>query len=90
LIATHLDSSLYYDNSNYKGYNYDPFIQFERRGNQLFARSSKDGKTWNNMPGSPIQVNATTLNIGAYQTTYSENSSWVKLKDYIIYEKSEK
>jgi hypothetical protein len=42
------------------------------------------------MPGSPIQVNATTLNIGAYQTTYSENSSWVKLKDYIIYEKSEK
>lgn len=73
---------------NYKGYQFDPYIQFERRGNQLFARTSKDGETWNNMPGSPIEVSTPTLQIGAYQTTYSENTSWVKLKDFIIYQKT--
>ena len=70
---------------NYKGYLFDPYIQFERRGNQLFARTSKDGTTWNNMPGSPIIVNTPTLGIGTYQTTYSATASWVRLSDLIIY-----
>ena len=72
---------------NYKGYDFDPIMQFERRGNQLFARTSKDGKTWNNMPGSPLEVTSPTLKVGAYQTTYNENPSWVKLSDYILYQK---
>ena len=72
---------------NYKGYDFDPNIQFERRGNQLFARTSKDGKNWSNMPGSPIEVNIPTLKVGAYQTTYNENPSWVKFQDFIIYQK---
>ena len=71
---------------NYKGYDFDPILQFERRGNLLFARTSSDGLTWNNMPGSPIEVNAPKLSIGAFQTTYSDNPSWVKLSDYIIYQ----
>lgn len=70
---------------NYKGFGFDPYLQFERRGNQLFARTSPDGRTWENMPGSPIELTAPTLSIGAYQTTYSENRSWIKLRDYIIY-----
>lgn len=70
---------------NYKGYDFDRYIQFERRGNQLFARSSSDGKTWNNNPGSPIELNAETLKLGIYQTTYSDTKSWVKLKDIKIY-----
>ena len=72
---------------NYKGYDFDPYLQFERRGNQLFARTSKDGKTWSNMPGSPVEVTTPTLRVGTYQTTYTENPSWVKLKDFIIYQK---
>ncbi|MBQ7471768.1 MAG: discoidin domain-containing protein, partial [Prevotella sp.] len=72
---------------NYKGYDFDPNIQFERRGDQLFARTSKDGKNWSNMPGSPIEVNTPTLKVGAYQTTYNENPSWVKFQDFIIYQK---
>ena len=70
---------------NYKGYQFDPYIQFERRGNQLFARTSIDGQTWTNMPGSPIIVTAPTLGIGTYQTTYSNTASWVRLSDLIIY-----
>ena len=72
---------------NYKGYDYDPIMQFERRGDLLIARTSKDGKTWSNMPGSPLKLKNATVGIGAYQTTYSEKSSWVKMKDYAIYEK---
>ena len=53
----------------------------------LFARTSKDGQTWNNMPGSPLEVKSETLGIGAYQTTYTENISWVKLSDFVIYQK---
>ena len=71
---------------NYMGYDFDPILQFERRGNQLFARTSKDGETWTNMPGSPIEVNTPKLSIGVYQTTYNDNPSWVKLSDFIIYQ----
>ena len=71
---------------NYTGYDFDSILQFERRGNQLFARTSRDGVTWTNMPGSPIEVSCPKLGIGSYQTTYSNNPSWVKLRDFIIYQ----
>ena len=71
---------------NYKGYDFDRILQFERRGNQLFARTSHDGQIWHNMPGSPMDVMTPTLSIGVYQTTYSDNLSWAKLKDIFIYQ----
>lgn len=70
---------------NYKGYDFDRYMHFERRGDQLFARTSADGKTWSNMPGSPITVKAAKLKVGAYQTTYSPNTSWAKMSNYLIY-----
>ena len=72
---------------NYKGYEFDRILQFERRGNQLFARTSSDGKTWHNMPGSPVVVTASKLQLGIYQTTYSDNLSWAKLNHIVIYQK---
>lgn len=72
---------------NYKGYAFDRYMHFERRGNQLYARTSTDGKTWENMPGSPITVSADKLSVGVYQTTYSTNTSWARLCDCIIYTK---
>lgn len=71
---------------NYKGYDFDPIIQFERRGNLLYARTSRDGVTWTNMPGSPIEVKSASLKVGAYQTTYSQSASWVRLSNYTIYQ----
>ena len=71
---------------NYKGYDFDPILQFERRGRQLFARTSRDGQTWRNMPGSPIEVTSDKLQVGVYQTTYTERLSWVKLSDIVIYQ----
>jgi hypothetical protein len=39
------------------------------------------------MPGSPIEVTTPKICIGVYQTTYSENTSWVKLSDFVIFSK---
>ena len=72
---------------NYKGYDFERILQFERRGNLLFARTSNDGETWHNMPGSPVEVTAPKLQVGIYQTTYSTNLSWAKLKDIVVYQK---
>jgi len=71
---------------NYKGYDFDPILQFERRGNQLFARTSRDGQTWQNMPGSPIELTAPTIGVGVYQTTYTDTPSWATLSDIVIYQ----
>ncbi|MBQ7157625.1 MAG: family 43 glycosylhydrolase [Bacteroidaceae bacterium] len=70
---------------NYKGYNFDRIMQFERKGDKLYARSSSDGKTWNNAAGSPIEVHSKYLKLGIYQTTYTDAKSWVKLKDISIW-----
>lgn len=72
---------------NYKGYEFDRILQFERRGNLLFARTSNDGKTWHNMPGSPVEVAVPRLHVGIYQTTYSGNLSWAKLKNIVVYQR---
>ena len=71
---------------NYKGYDFDPLLQFERRGNLLFARTSRDEQKWQNMPGSPIELTAPTVGIAVYQTTYSDNRSWAELTDFVIYQ----
>ena len=71
---------------NFKGYDADPILQFERRGDLLFARTSRDGKTWRNMPGSPVSLSGGKIGIGTYQTTYSDNPSWVRLSNFIIYQ----
>ena len=71
---------------NYKGYDFDPYLQFERRGTLLFARTSKDGQKWTNMPGSPIEVGDGQLSVGTYQTTYTTVPSWVKLSNFVIYQ----
>ena len=59
---------------------------FDKRKRIVDTYTSRDGKTWSNMPGSPIEVRGTKLSVGAYQTTYTDTQSWVKLSDYVIYQ----
>ena len=71
---------------NYKGYEFDPYLQFERRGALLYARTSSDGQSWTNMPGSPVEVGEGTLSVGTYQTTYTDNPSWVRMSGFTIWQ----
>lgn len=73
---------------NGKGWGYDKYMQLERRGNTIHARTSSDGVTWTEMDGSPVnapQLNGKKLKLGMYQTTYSDNTSWVKMDNFKLY-----
>lgn len=41
---------------NNKGWRFDPYLQLERRGTEIHARTSHDGMTWTEMPGSPVSL----------------------------------
>ena len=63
-----------------------PALSLAMGGLLLYALHLRDGKTWENMPGSPVDVQSPKLGIGVYQTTYTEKASWVRLSDLIIYQ----
>jgi len=72
------------------GWNYDPYLQIERIGNTFYVRTSRDGKSWTDMPGAPIhapQMNGKKLKVGLYQTTYSNNHSWVSFDEFNLWQK---
>ncbi len=78
---------------NGKGWGFDPYLQLIRQGNLLYARTSADGKTWENMPNSPLDISfleGRTLDVGLYQTTYSENKAGVSFSDLHIWQKKDK
>lgn len=75
---------------NGSGWNYDKYLQIERVGDLFHACTSKDGREWREMPGSPVrcpQMNGKKLKVGLYQTTYSANSSWVSFDDFNLWQK---
>ena len=70
---------------NQKGWDYDPYMQLQRTGDKIYARTSSDGVHWEEMPGSPIEVphwQGKTLKAGIYQTTYTEASAWVEFDSW--------
>ncbi len=70
-------------------WNYDPYLQIERTGDTFYVRTSPDGKSWTDMPGSPIvapQMKGKTLKVGLYQTTYTNNKSWVSFDDFNLWQ----
>lgn len=72
------------------GWQYDQWLQIQRKGQLIYARRSADGKTWTDMPGSPMLVTSATLQLGIYQTTYSDNTSWATLSDFVVYKTNHK
>ena len=74
-----------YPNNN--GWNYDPYLQLQRCGNQVFVRTSSDGVVWTDMPHSPIRLTLPdTLRVGIYQTTYSDNHAYFSFDDIHIWQ----
>jgi len=73
---------------NGKGWNYDPYLQLERRGSMIYARTSRDGTAWEDIDGSPLsypELEGRGVKLGLYQTTYNENVSWVTADSLKIY-----
>ena len=77
---------------NQQGWDYDPWLQLQRKGNLIHARTSKDGVCWKEMPGSPVEASLLgkgRLKAGIYQTTYSANKAWVEFSDFLLYKSQE-
>ena len=73
---------------NQQGWDFDPYLQLQRVGNLIHARTSKDGVRWTEMPDSPVNANllrSNKLKVGLYQTTYSANNAWVEFSDFKLW-----
>lgn len=73
---------------NQQGWNYDPYLQMQRTGDAIYARTSKDGIRWTEMPGSPVDarlLEGGVIKVGLYQTTYSANNAWVEFTDFKLW-----
>ncbi len=69
---------------NNKGWDYDQYLQLECRGNKLYARTSKNGIYWTEMPNSPVDcsfMSGQSFKAGLYQTTYSDNHAYVTFEE---------
>ncbi len=74
--------------SNNKGWNFDPWMQIERRGDIFYVRTSADGITWTDVPGTPVSrpdLHDATLQVGFYQVTYTEASGNMQFDKAEIY-----
>ncbi|MBR3758955.1 MAG: family 43 glycosylhydrolase [Bacteroidaceae bacterium] len=72
------------------GWDYDPYLQIERTGDTFHIRTSADGSSWTEMPGSPIHaphLKGKSLKVGLYHTTYSNNRSWVSFDDFNLWKR---
>lgn len=75
---------------NRQGWNYDPYLQLQRIGDNIYARTSTDGHTWTEMPSSPVNIRQygdKKLQVGLYQTTYSDAAAWVSFSDFKLWQK---
>ena len=73
---------------NQQGWDYDPYLQLQRKGDTIYARTSRDGIHWTEMPGSPVSarlLRGNAVKVGLYQTTYSANRAWVEFSDFKLW-----
>lgn len=70
--------------ANMKGRGLDMYIQLERCGDNFYIRTSADGKSWEEMPYSPVHrpdFHNLPVKVGPYQVTYTDQFGEVKF-DY--------
>jgi hypothetical protein len=75
--------------SNNKGWDFDPWMQIERRGDTFYVRTSSDGVTWSEVSGTPVtrtDLHDATLKVGFYQVTYTEASGNMQFDKAEIYQ----
>ncbi|SFG82892.1 family 43 glycosylhydrolase [Pedobacter insulae] len=73
--------------NNNTAFNFHRYLQIERDGNIFYLRSSEDGKSWKELPGSPVlrtDMDKKPLQIGLYHATYGEQSGYGSFSNFRI------
>jgi hypothetical protein len=76
--------------NNQLAYQFDRYLQMQREGNTIYVRTSADGRTWTDMPSSPVSVpmfEGKTLRVGLFQTTYTTTPAEVMFTDFKLWTK---
>jgi hypothetical protein len=74
-----------YQKGNMMGFDARPYLQIIRIGTQFHFRTSSDGKSWEEMPESPIErpdMAGKPLQVGLAQAAYGEQSSFISFSHY--------
>lgn len=69
------------------GWNFNKYLQIQRKGDWFYARTSTDGINWAELPGSPLyrpDMNGKTLQVGPYQSTYGNLSGYGSFSHFRI------
>lgn len=73
--------------NNSAGFNFYKHLQIERDGNLFYLRASDDGKTWKELPGSPIlrtDMDKKGVQVGMFHATYGEQSGYGSFTNFTI------
>lgn len=68
-------------------------MAIERRGREVFLRTSEDGKVWQDMPSSPILMeafDAEELEVGLFHASYGDVSSGAVFDDFRLWRRKAK
>lgn len=70
---------------NNKSWNLDRFLQIERNGSKFYFRTSPDGKKWENLPNSPVNIHIEKnkkIKVGLFQATHTESRGYVTFDNF--------
>jgi len=71
------------------GWQYDPWMQIERRGSTFYMRTSTDGRQWHEVAGSPVEIPGLPadrpLKVGFFQVTYTDKLGTATFDDFRLW-----
>jgi hypothetical protein len=70
---------------NQLGWDAHRHLQVIRHGSLFHFRTSADGKTWSNLPGSPVEradLDGLPLQVGLYHASYGSESSYIAFRNF--------
>jgi len=85
-MVTNLNSNGRFQFNNASAWKFYPYLQIQRHGNEFYLRASADGKSWQELPGSPLlrkDIGA-AVKVGLFQCTYGSNSGYGRFKDFKV------
>lgn len=77
-------------NNTQAAWDFNKYLQIQRTGNTFYVRTSKDGKNWINMPGSPVlrnDMDNKQVQIGVYQSTYGPTQGYGHFSNFRLIER---
>ena len=73
------------------GWQYEPYMQIERRGTSFHIRISTDGRQWHEVGGSPVSMPLLTadkpLKVGFFQVTYTDRLGSATFDDFRLWQR---